>query len=306
MLDWNANDTYWYVSDKNMMLNHSDCDGGVYDSIERTYMAYYAYGDERFINGIKSCWTKVYRTNWLSKLIFGDYYYQGERYPGGENTDMSRDHTIYGFCAMKMSGMSNEDIYEIASHLRFRIGIKLGKIMTPDLWLWLRLISGKKIGYLYYPIIFTFMFFSSIGNWIIDKLTGLGVEQSQDEFKIITNNDRPKILKKLTDMYFPNYAVKLVATQLSILPNNWFNKKIKKQVLKMVKNNYALRLLLDDENIPTKEEINNYKPMSGDRWADFLNPWMTNSNLYILDEELLRANTLDKDYLLKIYENKYE
>lgn len=247
MLDWNANDTYWYVSDKNMMLNHSDCDGGIYDSIERTWTAYYTYGDERFVEAIKSCWTKVYRTNWLSKLIFGKYYYQGERYPELTNTDMSRDHTIYGFCAMKMSRMSNDDLYEIIKHLRFKIGNKPGKRMTPDLWLWLRLISGRKIGYLYYPLELIFMYFSSIGNKIIDNLTGLGVEQTQDEFKTITNANRPKILEKLTNLYFPNYAVKLVATQLSIIPDNWFSKKIKKYTLKMVKKNYVLQLLLDDK-----------------------------------------------------------
>ena len=306
MLDWNATDTYWYVSDKNMMLNNSDCDGGIYDSIERTYMAYYAYGDERFIDGIKSCWTKVYRTNWLSRLIFGDYYYQGDRYPDLTNTDMSRDHTIYGFTAMKMSGMSNDDIYEIASHLRFRIGSSIGMLMSPDLWCWLRLISGRKIGYLYYPLQYIVSFFGSKMNWIVDKTTGLGVEQTQDEFKTITNKDRPKILNFFNGLYFPNFEVKLIATKLSILPDNWFSRKIKKKTLKMVKKNYVLQLLLDDKNTPTKEDLNNYKSMSGDRWADFLNPWMHDRDLYILDEKWLRANTLDKDYLLKIYENKYE
>ena len=83
MLNWNStkDETWWWVSDKSMMLNHTDVDGGTYDSIERTWMSYYTYEDERFIDGIKSCWTKINRTNWFSKLFFGKYYYQGERYP---------------------------------------------------------------------------------------------------------------------------------------------------------------------------------------------------------------------------------
>lgn len=307
MLNWNSteNETWWWVSDKNMMLNHTDVDGGKYDSIERTWMSYYAYGDERFIEGIKSCWTKIYRTNWLSKLLFGDYYYQGERYPGLTNTNMSRDHLIYTVSVLKLSGMSDSDLYEFVSHIRFRIGNTIGMLMTPDLWLWLRLITGKRIGLLYYPYEIIDMFINSLWNKLLINITGLGVEQTQDEFKMISNSDRPKILKFLTGLFFPNFAVKLMATQLSFLPNNWCCRQLKKLTLKMVQKNYVLQLLLDGPDI-SEEDINYYKPSNGDRWADILNPWMHNHNLSILDDKWLTFNVLDKDYLLKIYENKHK
>ena len=149
------------------------------------------------------------------------------------------------------------------------------------------------------------VFISSIWNKLLINITGLGVEQTQYDFKMITNNDRPIILNFFSKLFFPNFAVKLIATQLSFLPNNWFNRQIKKNTLKMVQKNYVLQLLLDGPEI-SKEEVNSYKSCNGDRWADFLNPWMNNHDLSILDEKWLNYNTLDKDYLLKIYENKYK
>lgn len=314
MLDWDAKDTWWYVDQENKMMLNQEYPGcglnGVHDSIEQAWHAYYAYDDLRFLEGIKSCWKKVYRTNKITKFLFGDYYYQGQRYPTPYPTmyGMSRDHLIYTICAMKHSGMSEEDLYEFISHIRFMISPHWGMQMTPALWLWMRLISGKKVGYLFYPWMTVEMSLNVLWNKFFESITGLNEERHQDEFIKINDpnrKNRPKVLNFFVGLLYPNYATKLVANQLNQTPNNKWNNFLKRITLKIVpKHNYLLKLLLDDPKGPTYDIVNSYKPMSGDRWSDILDPWMSDRWLTIVEDKYLHANTLDRDYLLKVYENK--
>jgi len=308
MLDINATDTWWIVSDEKMMLNRQDYtpgDDGKWDSIERTWHAYYTYDSDIFLDAIKSCWKKIYRKNTITKFLFGKYYIQGERYPGHTNTFMSRDHLIYTLAAFKHSGMSEKDLYEFTSHIRFMISNRIGMQMTPSLWLWMKLISGKKIGYLFYIFIFFEILFNIIWNNSISFFTGLNKEQSQDEFHMLSRSDRPIALTIPSSLIFLPYGTKLIATQLSILKNDIFNKFLKKFTLKLVsKYNFLQRLLLDDTENITEENINSYIPMSGDRWSGILDPWVNDRQLFFIHDKYLRANVLDKDYLIKVYQNK--
>lgn len=145
--------TWYYVSDENMMINHNFhgdkrlSEQGVHDSIEQTYHAYITYEYEPFIDAIKNCWKKVDYKNPIMKHFFG-FKYKPQRYPiSYENMkSMSRDHVIYSLMAFYHSGMSKDDLWDRVKRLPFMIGDNLGTIMTPELWLWGRLISGKKIG----------------------------------------------------------------------------------------------------------------------------------------------------------------
>lgn len=316
----NNKETWWYVSEENMMLNH-DVWGreglwcqGVHDSIEQTYHAYVAYGYEPFIDGIKNCWKKIEYKNPILKKLFG-YYYKPQRYPIKYDgmKGMSRDHVIYSFMAFIKSGMSKEEIYEYASHLTWKIGDNIGTIMTPKLWLWMMLISGKKIGYLYYISVMFGMLSANNKNNFIEKISGYGFainEEEQKNFKPLFSNEKPKIIKTIANMYFPTYAVKLTANMLNVVPENWFVKKSRYYAIKMIpKHNVVLKLLLKQNLTETEiSELLNYKSMTGDRWSDQLNKWYSDRPLYIIEErypekEYTKENTLDKDYALKLYYN---
>jgi len=304
MLDWNNKKTYWIVDNNMMIINNNvePYDDGKYDSIEKTNQAYFAYKDYRFIEGIKSCWVKTKRKYW-----FG-YYYKGQRFPSAEyeNIGISRDHTIYSFAAFKTAGWTDKEIWEYASHMRFNLAKSIGMKMTPSLWLWLRLISNKCIGKLFYPLCWFEMYISNFWNKTLDKITGgFGPEVEQNEFKM--TYDKPASNDWLVRLYYPNYALKLVAFQLDVLPDSKWKTRIEKQCLKITKEtNYLLHIMFHSSTQPTEEMINNYIPMQGDRWSGVLNKWINDRYMKtITDPKLLKANTLDKDFLIEIYK-KYK
>lgn len=312
-------ETWWYVSDENMMLNHS-IDGyiglwsqGVHDSIEQTYHAYIAYEYKPFIDGIKNCWKKEEYENPIMKKIFG-FKYKPQRYPIHYESmkGMSRDHVIYSLMAFYYSGMSKEEIFDYGKRLPFMIGDNVGTTMTLKLWLWIRLICGKKIGYFYYPLVLFTMIGMNIKNYLIEKLSGFNYaigEEHQRNFKPLLSEDKPKIIKKLANLYYPTYAIKLTANMLNIIPENWFVKQSRKLALKYVPTyNYVLKMLLKQKL--TNEEVSDlmgYKSMSGDRWSDQLNKWYSDRKLFILEVKFpdigyTKDNELDKDYAFKLLE----
>lgn len=309
-LNWNCDTSYFFVDKENKMMLmkniNGELDNGKYDSIEKACHAYYAYKDERFLDGIKSCFKKVKRTNKITKFLFGDYYYQAERYPVPFDGigPISRDHVSYAFSAMKLSGMSNKDIFEYTSHIRLKISDMA--TMTPGMWFWFRLISGKKIGYLYYP--WSFLEFSFYKGWnkLLDKIWGFSDECTQDTYQYITVPGKPKLLNDMVQTYFPTYALKITTFQLDVLPENKWTSRLKKICLSMVqKHNYLLQLMLDDPNGPTKEVVENYKPMTGDRWSDILNSWKSDRYLRLITEpEWMECNILDVDLLKSVFERK--
>lgn len=297
--------TYWRVDKQNNMMENISVtdiyDDGHYDGIGLTTYAYAAYKDPRFIEGIKSCWVKTKR-----KFLPG-YYYKGQRYPGGEPwtpIGISRDHTIYTFISFKLAGMSDEEIWEYAKHMPFNLGIDLGMKMTPSLWLWLRLMSNKWIGKLYYPICYIEILLSTWQNKLLDAITG-GFDEalSQDDYYYIEN--KPKALQFMRDLYYPTYALKLAAFQLWLIPDTKLKAKIKKMALKLVPKYNPLLTMMFGGDV-TEEEIINFKSMYGDRFSDEMDPFRTRGMvLKVIDKpEHIVSNAVDKDLLITIY-NEY-
>lgn len=303
MYNPNTNTTYWNVDKQwNMMQNLSVTDiydDGHYDAIGTTMYAYLLYGDKRFIDGITSCWIKTPRKYW-----FG-YTYKGQRYPSPEwatnGGSMSCDHCINTFLAFKLAGYTNEQVWEYAKHMRIFLGNRIGFIMKPSLWLWLRLISGKRIGWLYYPYRYMGTIVTNLLLNVLNKITGgFGDETPQSEYKYI--NNKPKALSFIENMFPPAFELKHKGFQLIVLPESKWKERIKKNNLKLVPSeNFLLKLLFG--GTVTKEQVDSYQSMYGDRWSDELNPFRTRGTLLevITNKEHLEANVIDKDLLNYFY-----
>ena len=312
-LDLNTTDTWWYFDKKNnMMLTqtyHGLGENGKHDAIGTAWNAYYTYGEEKFLEGIKSCWKKTYRKG-ITKLLLGEYYYQGQRYPEPYPgmKPISRDHTMNTIYALVHSGISKEDLWEFVSHLPFVLGESWRMTINLKMWLWMMNLCGKKIGWLYYPYAYLSLSKSKLNNKLIYWITGYKEEEHQDNYKRLDVAvwDTPKIIKFIAYLFYPTYALLHSASQIdSINVDNWWTRKIKKLIIEMApKYNYVIKLLSDDKTI-TEQEVMSYKSMTGDRWSDMLNKWISNRYLTIItDQNVLRSNQLDRDYLIKLYQNK--
>ena len=281
--------TYWYA-DENLMISTQSVtkvyDDGRWDGIEKALHAYICYGDSRFIQGIKNCW----KSNG-NKL-------KGQRYPTElyANIGISRDHTIYSFVAWKLAGYSEEQLYYLAQRMPFNLGKSLGMKMTPSLWLWLRLISGKQIGKLWYLWQVIAKIGALIQNKVVSFLFNFDLKETpQTEFV----KEKQSWIDKLL---FPTYALKLAAFQFYVLPDSFMKRAIQKLCQwNTPSENFLLKLMFGG-----KVELGNifqYKSMYGDRWSDELNPRRTRGDILeiITNPEHLETNTLDKDLLETIY-----
>jgi len=305
--------TEWFVDDYNMMLAQNpswrpEGDNGRGDSIGRSFRGFFTYGDERFLEGIANCWVKVERKYWISRFLFGKYYYQGYRHPAfaqgidPQPVGLSRDHLVNTVLAFKYAGYSEEFMKEFVTHLRFKISDFA--LMTINLWLWLRVLAGiKGWGILYYPIEWMVMIVSSLWNRFMYWRSGFGPEQSQDEFVLIPNSMKPKSMRRMVKLFYPTYALQWQAWQIKLLPNKWWKKALQKPLWKITpRYNYVIKILLDHPDRPTKEQVEEYKSMTGGRWSGILNPWMNDRDIRIIeDQKLLEFNVLDEDYLKKLY-----
>ena len=309
----NTKKTWWFVSDEHMILNHNlfnenniPKDFGAEDCIAQTYFAYCVYNDEKLLNGIMNCWK------------FDGKKYRPQRYPVAYSgmTGMSRDHVIYSLCAFLESGMDKNEISKYVTKLPFKLGDSLGKIMNPELWLWCRLIAGRKIGKLYYPLHLILMYLYYVWNKIISRIAKFNLYQEGHPsiYTVIQNNDKPERIRKLANMLYPTYALLFTATMDSYCGDNWFMKKIRKIGLKMTPTyNYVIKLLFRG-HLTTEElvDIQNCIPMYADRWSAILNPWINDRPSYrILEYEYFKPwegmfdeNFLDKDYAIWLI-NKY-
>lgn len=295
--------TYWNVDQKwNMLQNLSITevyDDGHYDSVGGSCLAYLTYKDPRFIEGIKSCWIKT--PNKFGK----GYYYKGQRYPEKMWSDIgigiSRDHTIYSFIAWKKAGWTNEQIWEYASHMPFSLGNEMGMKMNLSLWLWLRLISGKSIGKLWYISLLLESLLYVGWNKLMDIITGgYPDEKPQDEYVFKQNKTKWDKLKN--NLFFPTFALNLLSFQMMVVPKNNLIKLTNKLLLKITpKENFLLKVMFGEE--VTEEQVSGYKPMYGSRWSDELVPERTRSSVLeiITNPKHIEANTLDKDLLMEMY-----
>lgn len=306
-LNWEAIDTYYFVDQNNNMMLRQSHDWnpnelGEGDSIGRTFISYFNYGDERFLEGIEKCWVKK-ESNWFWKLLGKKYYYQGYRYPTHYDEDLSRDHLTYTIISFKYSGYYSKDkLKEFIKHLRFRISKKF--TFTIGLWLWSRAMYGSKIcEWLFYTIEIPIFKITKLWNKIIYKKAPFEEEDSQDNWIKIQNELKPKRIIKLASLLYPIYALHNKSWQIYLMPDSKRKRKLQKICLDIVpKYNYVIKILLGDKESFTKEDVWNYKSMTSSRWTGILNPWINDRDMNIIkDEKLLEFNVLDVDYVRKLY-----
>jgi len=309
-LNWKATDTQWFVDQENKMMlvqNSSwnpNGDNGKGDAIGRSFMAYFTYGDERFLEGIENCWEKVERKGWLKRLLFGKYYYQGYRYPKRFDNEvgLSRDHTSYTIIAYKYAGYSNEYIKEFVKHLRFRIS-KFA-MFTPEMWLWARAMTGSK----FYEKLFllTTIPVNMLNRWwnkFIYKIVPFEEECHQDEFMVVQNDLKPPRVRKWAKRLYPYYALHISAWQLYLLPDSKLKRKAQKICLDITpKHNYVIQMLLGYKDMVNPDDVFEFKPMKGGRWTGILNPWINDRSIHIItDPKLIESNVMVVDYVRKLY-----
>lgn len=290
---------YHFVDEYGMMLNRSDVDNGLHDSCERTCHAIMAYGDinQIFSNALISC----------IKIVDGKVQFQRhpKAYPGMK--PMSRDHVYYIICGLIYAGRIDK-AKEVASLVPFKID--KGTYQDLKMFFWLKLIQEKPIGKLFYPYEAVDLFIRTWLNVAIRKLFGITGEWYQGAFYELSVGDFSgcdvhSYKKTPAKLLFPTYALKINAFMLDVLPGNKFKNFVKNIVRPIIPEwNFLLQMLFD-QDIPSINEINRYEPMTGDRWAQELNPQINNLNTKIItDESLLGENELDKDLILALYTNK--
>lgn len=298
--------TAWWVvePDLNIVIYNGNVmhqiDNGKRDSIGRTFDAYYTYKDKRFLDAIISCWS------------FDGKYWRGRRYPKPYETEvpMSRDHVFNTIFALHLGvklGHIDEDFYKhFISHQPLKIS-SFAKQST-SLFLWLQELNGKWLGRFYYPYQAFELKMNAKWNKFLYKLTGvgsMGYEEHQDDFKPILIFPRAKILDALAGVLYPNYTIMLIGHRIQLLDPEK-TKNIKKLAHQFIpKYNYVAKLLFDHPDGVTKEEVDSYQSMYGDRWLDILNPWINwGRNVCKIEKSLLHENVLDKDLLIELWEEK--
>lgn len=300
--------TCYFVDPEYHMMLHMNYgwnpngDLGKGDSIGRTFEAYYAYKDERFLDAIKNCWVKIERKK--------GYYYQGYRFPTHDDKDMSRDHLFNTVLTLIASGCSEKELKEFITHVPWKISPKYSQ--TLDLWLWMRAISGIWWAKILSPLIeIPLMSFNVLWQKILYKVAPFKKEMSQDEFCTASTYKRTKWEKTIGSMLYPSYTMTQYAWRLNYMKKSLSTKILKWLLLKIAnKHNYVVRMLLDDKTV-IKEEVYSYKSMMGGRWDGILNPQINDRDLHIITpekytnyERLISSNVLDVDLVRSIFENK--
>lgn len=316
MYDKERKDGFWFLDENNVFTSLQWDDrtlSKMHDSCETSWEAYYSYGDEDLLKSLRNCIKRVDRTGW--KKIFGKYYYQLQRYPITYDgmIGMSRDHLIYMFAAFVTANFDKKELNEWTSHFRPVVSTTIGMHMTPELWLWLKLISGKPIGYLYYPFRLLFSTWTMLWVKFIYKIAQWPEEWTWEEYKerngYYLSKNKSKKDKFFSSIIGPVFSRKLTSTKVSVLPNNWFTRSIKWLELQTTtKQNFTLRLLNGDRTV-TKEEVEGIHSIMGHQSSTSFEPWRTrrwraeipkDRGYKVTNEE--HINQLDRDYALKLWE----
>lgn len=315
--DWDATDTHYFVDQENKMMlsqNYSWNPNGSYgkgDAIGRSKDAFFAYGDRRFIEGVKNCWVKMDEGD-------GKYWYKGHRYPTPEflEKDMSRDHTSNTFVLMKLAG-EEEWLKETVSHIKWVItkkhvnsgGKKIGRhCYTPALWAFAKSFLGKWWALpVFYTMSFLELILYHVQNGLVYLMGWFSRELHQEDYnaKRMARQRQSKWRQTWAKLAYPIYALNLFAWQLFVLKDNPFKRLLQyMSYLLIPRHNYYLKLMFNVGKV-TKEQVLNYKSMKGGRWTTPLNE-LNDRDVFIIEEkpyadEWLRANVLDKDLLIAIW-----
>jgi len=303
--NFDVKDTYIFSDQYNMVFCQNpgwDLNGnnGKGDSIGRTAEAYIAYEDQKFIDAVKSCF--IYKVDKK-----GHKYLQGYRHPDyiqDSYNDMSRDHIINTLILLKYIN-DEEALKTYSKDLRWKISDRYS--FTVDSWLWMKGIAGSKISLkLWYIISTIVMSFNAIWNKTLYKIAPFSEEVPQDQFEPYMPEQLTKRQLNLRKLLYPIYALYIFSWQLYVLKDSWFKRLLQKLTLKITgRENFLMRLLLDDKNPPSFENVYTYKMMTGGRWSAMLNETTDRDIRIVTNPTLIRENRLEEDLLLRIYNKKY-
>ena len=188
-LDWGNPNTYNYVDQEhNFMLCRNEewnvtIGGGRYEAIARSFIAYVCYGDERFIEGIESCWTKKH-TRKKYKYIGRPYPVKADKLP-----PFVADHVAYSIFAFKYAGYSKESLKDFINHTKINF--------NPSLYLWAKALIGNKLNdLLFYFYMIPKIKLVTLWNKLIYKIAPFEDEVCQNGWIKVDNDLKPERIKK--------------------------------------------------------------------------------------------------------------
>jgi len=267
-------ETYFYVDEWNMvMVNEGTLSWR--DSIGRTFDGYIAWGDPRFIDGVRDC----------SRI----YPYKLQRHPAHATNDMSRDHVSYALILFAFI-KSWVDFFKVAGKLKWRIS---KKHTMRGLWLWVKGFKHPVWRFLFYVAKIFEMLGMLIWNRSLRIIARVKPERTQEEWDPETVHNRTKIQIWAGKKVFPAYALHNFAWQLHVLPD-CFGKRILKKIglLMTGRTNYVTRHLFGGK--VDLEQVRKYKSMTGGRWTTTLDEL---NDRWVKVREDSGVNDLDVDYL---------
>ncbi len=286
---------FYFDEDKEMFLVNNFMewkkdDHGEYDSLWRAGISYIAYGTEKVKNGL----LRAFRKKKNGK-------YQAARCNDrlGED-DVSRDQIIIAMSALKVRG-DEKELKEIARNLPYKLSSRFN--MTPNLWVWLRGITGCKVcDYLNQVYMLFELSISVLLNRFI-KSQIKPIEYTQDELEYrLKNIGEHKIRAKMLNtkwkrflwkIEFPGYALHLSMWMIYTSRNTFIKKWLQKILLYDADSrNLLCRLLCNIE--VSNEEIENYKPMEEWRWSQRMTD-LTRTR--IIPQDNIGLFNIDKDIL---------
>jgi hypothetical protein len=274
----NPCNSYFSVDEYGFMLQ--DGKYGTGDAILRNYMAWIAYGDDRFVDPL-----------WFTC-----------RHPSND-TPMSRDHMIYALCAYYQYDadfLEHGIDYTLKNENRHRIPLSLR--------CWMYALAGNKMAHFWYLILelLTVNLYYRPIHWLGYKIAGWGEEVDQDRWDMYEKDRQIQYQSKrnqvIDKIIFPSYALHFSGHQLRSLPDRFpiLTRWLKQSYGAMVgKTNYAQRLLFD---LPvTEEQVRNYRPMSKNRWTGYLNG---RNDRYMVEIPEQEYNNIDRDYLIALWNER--
>ena len=271
---------------------------GEFDTLWRSGLGYIAYGDQSTKEGILKCFRPyiIGEDRRLDRTM-----YQASRASGrfGED-DVSRDQVIMALSALEFNG-DVEEVKEITNRLSFRLSRRF--LMTPTMWFWVKYLATRKDVWRH---LFIFMQtleiaiqvpFTKFLRFITGATKPIPLPHDQHSKLPYKKGFRFKLYKLLG---YPEYALHFSSWQMYVVPSDTLLGKLCKRLMRwqMQDHNLLLRILLNDKNTVTEDEINDVVPTNTFIWQrrdDVVIAW-----IYKLKEEEYQYNNLEVDILKRL------
>jgi hypothetical protein len=285
--------TYHFVDDYGMMLVDEPEDYGRGDSIKRTFLAWFCYQKEELYKAI------------LQNVKEDGKRIRVNRHPERLDDTMSRDHLTFLFAALKLKG-DTKYLKSVVRKLPWKISDRFNQ--TIDFWLWSRVLAGNFWLYPIYSLVMaTMMGAIAIWNNTINLIAGYNREQSQEDYVNGSNSTLTRWQFHCKSARVPSFVIYYHIWQIYVLPNGIFKRALQFIASLCVhRYNWVLKLLTKKWNGPTVKDLEDYKPMSSNRWTAIMNETNTWDLHVIKDPQRIESNVLDKDlfYRLMQIQNK--